>query len=739
MGERLGVDMKPSEIGGQAVLEGVMMKNQETYAVAVRKPDKQIVVEKKEFHGVAEKYPFLGWLFIRGVVNFVESMILGMRTLTFSASFYEEEDQTEPSQFEKKLISIMGEKAEAVMMGCTVVLSILLAVAIFMLLPFWIASLLEKVVTSSAVLTLVEGVIRITIFVGYVLAISTMKDIRRVFMYHGAEHKSINCIEQELPLTVENVKKQSTRHKRCGTSFMLFGIILSALFFMFIRVDNMWLRMVFRILLIPVIAGVSYELIKLAGRSESQVVAILSKPGLWLQGLTTREPDEEMIEVAIRSVEAVFDWRAFLAGELPSAEAEKKKAKAAKKKQKKTAEKAIEEKAVLEKEKLESTENIKKTVKEESEPEEKREYIDKKEKNVLIEEGEEIRETEQTQEIEEKGTEKIEEAKETKEIKKAQEIKEAKETEKVQEIKEAKETEKVQETREAKGIEKTQEIEAERKQTRVKPTETKKTGWKQETAELQAVKKEIAVAKEDSEPKALAENSTTPRKPVSRPTGAGAGNVTAVNRAKTSMAVAGANRAEAAGSAEASAVKKLVSRPAAAGRTATGAAESKGTEPGKPVAARRPTTGTRQAGIRPEKTTAQSAAGEPTETRKPAAKPTTTEPTARASAVARPAATQTGNASAARPVKRQVKKEEEISREQIEEKKENLVKRARPEPTIKRNATTKPSMMKQIEEEEDDEILNALDRFFVYKKQENQEDTKANHQGRKDRAGAGGV
>ena len=722
MGERLGVDMKPSEIGGQAVLEGVMMKNQETYAVAVRKPDKQIVVEKKEFHGVAEKYPFLGWLFIRGVVNFVESMILGMRTLTFSASFYEEEDQTEPSQFEKKLISIMGEKAEAVMMGCTVVLSILLAVAIFMLLPFWIASLLEKVVTSSAVLTLVEGVIRITIFVGYVLAISTMKDIRRVFMYHGAEHKSINCIEQELPLTVENVKKQSTRHKRCGTSFMLFVIILSALFFMFIRVDNMWLRMVFRILLIPVIAGVSYELIKLAGRSESQVVAILSKPGLWLQGLTTREPDEEMIEVAIRSVEAVFDWRAFLAGELLSAEAEKKKAKAAKKKQKKTAEKAIEEKAVLEKEKLESTENIKKTVKEESEPEEKREYIDKKEKNVLIEEGEEIRETEQTQEIEEKGTEKT------------------------QEIKEAKKTEEAQETREAKGIEKTQEtkkegkeIEAERKQTKVQPTETKKTGWKQETAELQAVKKEIAVAKEDSEPKALAENSTTPRKPVSRPTGAGAGNVTAVNRAKTSMAVAGANRAEAAGSAEASAVKKLVSRPAAAGRTATGAAESKGTEPGKPVAARRPTTGTRQAGIRPEKTTAQSAAGEPTETRKPAAKPTTTEPTARASAVARPAATQTEKAPVARPVKRQVKKEEEISREQMEEKKENLVKRARPEPTIKRNATTKPSMMKQIEEEEDDEILNALDRFFVYKKQENQEDTKANHQGRKDRAGAGGV
>ena len=304
--------MKPSGIGGQAVLEGVMMKNEEIYAVAVRKPDKQIVVEKKEFHGAAKKYPILGWLFIRGVVSFVESMVLGMRTLTFSASFYEEEDQTEPSEFEKKLIAMMGEKAEAVMMGCTVAVSVLLAVAIFMLLPFWIASLLEKVVTSSAVLTLVEGLIRITIFIGYVLAISMMKDIRRVFMYHGAEHKCINCIEHGLPLTVENVKQQSTRHKRCGTSFMLFVIILSALFFMFIRVDNMWLRMLFRVLLIPVIAGVSYEFIKLAGRSENRVVELLSKPGLWLQGLTTREPDEEMIEVAIRSVEAVFDWHAFL-------------------------------------------------------------------------------------------------------------------------------------------------------------------------------------------------------------------------------------------------------------------------------------------------------------------------------------------------------------------------------------------------------------------------------------------
>lgn len=239
--------------------------------------------------------------------------------------FFEEEDTAEPSKLEKKLSSAFGEKAESVMMGGTVLLSVVLAVAIFMLLPFWIASLLEKVISSNTVLTLIEGLIRIVIFVGYVLAISMMKDIKRVFMYHGAEHKSINCIENGLPLTVENVKKQSTRHKRCGTSFMLFVVIVSAIFFMFIRVDNMWMRMLYRILLIPVIAGVSYEFIKLAGRSESPVVAALSKPGLWLQGLTTREPDKEMIEVAIQSVEAVFDWKAFLAENKQSAKTEKEK------------------------------------------------------------------------------------------------------------------------------------------------------------------------------------------------------------------------------------------------------------------------------------------------------------------------------------------------------------------------------------------------------------------------------
>lgn len=306
--------MRPSGIGGQAVLEGIMMKNAAQYAIAVRKLDGEIEVDKQEFHSKTEKYKVLGLPFVRGVVSFVESMVLGMKTLTWSASFAAEEEQ-EPSAFEKKLGRIFGEKLESVMMGCTVAFSVLLAVAIFILLPFGIASLLSLVVDSDLVRTLVEGVLRILIFIGYVLIISRMEDIRRVFMYHGAEHKCINCIENGLELTVDNVAAQTTRHKRCGTSFMLYVIVISAIFFMFIRFEHVLLRMLFRILLIPVIAGVSYEFIKLAGRTDNKVITFFSKPGLWLQGLTTREPDRDMIEVAIRAVEEVFDWRAFLAEE----------------------------------------------------------------------------------------------------------------------------------------------------------------------------------------------------------------------------------------------------------------------------------------------------------------------------------------------------------------------------------------------------------------------------------------
>ena len=198
------------------------------------------------------------------------------------------------------------------MMGGTVVLSVVLAVAIFMMLPYYISSFFQKIITSQWAVALLEGVIRLVIFVGYVALISLMKDIKRVYMYHGAEHKCINCIEHGLDLNVENVRKSSRFHKRCGTSFLLIVMLVSVLFFMFIRVDSPLLRVVYRLVLIPVIAGVSYEFIRLAGRSDNVIVNLLSKPGMWLQRITTSEPDDEMIEVGIASVEAVFDWKPYV-------------------------------------------------------------------------------------------------------------------------------------------------------------------------------------------------------------------------------------------------------------------------------------------------------------------------------------------------------------------------------------------------------------------------------------------
>lgn len=314
--------MKPSGIGGQAVIEGVMMKNQDVYAIAVRKPDNEIEVKNEVYHSIQKKYPVTKLPIIRGVVSFVESMVIGMKTLTYSASFYEEEE-TKPTKMEETFGKVFKAKAEAVIMGCTVVFSIVMAIAIFMILPFFIAEFFKKTTDNTTLLAVIEGVIRIIIFIAYVLAISFMKDIKRVFMYHGAEHKTINCVENGLPLTVKNVKKQSKSHKRCGTSFMFIVMFISIIFFIFIRIDNMWLRMLFRIALIPVIAGISYEFIRLAGRSESVLVNFLSKPGLWMQALTTREPDDAMIEVAIASVEAVFDWKVYQEEEMDIAASEK--------------------------------------------------------------------------------------------------------------------------------------------------------------------------------------------------------------------------------------------------------------------------------------------------------------------------------------------------------------------------------------------------------------------------------
>ncbi|MDO4325645.1 MAG: DUF1385 domain-containing protein [bacterium] len=309
--------MKYSGIGGQAVIEGIMMRNQDVYATAVRKPDGEIMVKKDTYVSMTEKYPVLALPFIRGVFNFIDSMVLGMRTLTYSASFFEDDEDSEPSRFELWLDKVFGEKLEKMLMGFVMVFSVIMAVGIFMILPLLIANIFRNFISSDTVMAFLEGIIRILIFIGYIKLISRMPDIQRTFMYHGAEHKCINCVEHGLKLNVENVRNSSKEHKRCGTSFLLIVMIISILFFMVIRVDTVWLRILSRIILIPVIAGVSYEFLRLAGRNDSKIMNLLSKPGLWMQGLTTKEPDDSMIEVAIAAVEDVFDWRAYLAENFP--------------------------------------------------------------------------------------------------------------------------------------------------------------------------------------------------------------------------------------------------------------------------------------------------------------------------------------------------------------------------------------------------------------------------------------
>ena len=297
--------MKYSGIGGQAVMEGVMMKNKDHYAVAVRKPDGNIEVKKEEFKGISSKCKLFRVPFIRGIFSWIDSLTLGMSTLTYSASFYEEEEDTKKTEQEKK-------KSDTVFNVITIMISVILAVGIFMVVPFYLSQLLEKVISSKTLVIFLEGVIRLLIFIIYIVLISFMKDIKRVYMYHGAEHKCINCIEHGMPLTVDNVRISSKEHKRCGTSFMLLVMCISILILMLVRFDSRILRLVARIVLIPVIAGISFELLRLAGTKENVFTNIISKPGLLLQRLTTKEPDDSMIEVGIASVEAVFDWKSYL-------------------------------------------------------------------------------------------------------------------------------------------------------------------------------------------------------------------------------------------------------------------------------------------------------------------------------------------------------------------------------------------------------------------------------------------
>ena len=299
--------MKSSNIGGQAVLEGIMMRNGGKYSVAVRKTDGEIAVDVQEYHSVIPWKTPLKIPFVRGIFNFVDSLVLGMKTLMFSASFFEdeEEEMLTGAEAEKQ------EKREKLFMNLTVVLAIVIAVVLFMVLPYFLSSFVEKYTSSRAAMTIFEGVIRVAIFLLYVFLISRTNDIKRTFMYHGAEHKCINCIEHGLELNVENVRKSSKQHKRCGTSFLFFVMIVSIIFCFFITAESQVARVLIRIALLPVIAGVSYEIIRLAGNSDDAVINALSQPGMWVQNMTTKEPDDSMIEVGIRAVEEVFDWRTW--------------------------------------------------------------------------------------------------------------------------------------------------------------------------------------------------------------------------------------------------------------------------------------------------------------------------------------------------------------------------------------------------------------------------------------------
>lgn len=312
--------MKSSNIGGQAVLEGIMMRHGDDYAVAVRKPDGEIFVQKEEYHSVIKWKVLTKIPFIRGVFNFIDSMVLGIKTLMFSAEFYEDEEEVKSEKELTEEEIAKKEKQEKWMMNATVAISVVIAVAVFMVLPYFLSSLLKPLMPSYHLRTLVEGFVRIGIFILYIALISRMDDIQRTFMYHGAEHKCINCIEHGLPLTVDNVRISSRQHKRCGTSFLFFVLAISILLLMLIQVESPLMRVIVRIALIPVIAGISYEVLKLAGRSENPIINLLSRPGLAIQKLTTKEPDDSMIEVAIQAVEAVFDWRAYEAENFKTAE-----------------------------------------------------------------------------------------------------------------------------------------------------------------------------------------------------------------------------------------------------------------------------------------------------------------------------------------------------------------------------------------------------------------------------------
>ena len=297
--------MKPSNVGGQAVMEGIMMKNKEKYAVAVRKSNNEIIVDVKEYHGIAPWKGIYKAPFIRGMFAFIDAFVLGIRTLTFSANFFEEE--------EERVLTEKEEKREKIIQNIVMFFGVVLALGLFIVVPFLFSSFFRNHIQSNVLFAIIEGAIRLGILLGYISLVSNLSYIRRTYMYHGAEHKCINCIEEGLALNIENIKKSSKEHKRCGTSFLFFVVMVSIVFGFVINyfVDLQILRVAIRLLLLPVIAGTSYEIIRLAGQKDHWLVNFLSKPGMLMQRITTKEPDESMIEVAIVALEEIFDWRSF--------------------------------------------------------------------------------------------------------------------------------------------------------------------------------------------------------------------------------------------------------------------------------------------------------------------------------------------------------------------------------------------------------------------------------------------
>lgn len=312
--------MKSSNIGGQAVMEGIMMRHKDKYSIAVRRPDKEIELKTEEYKCIFGKAKFLRYPLIRGVVSFVDSLVTGTKCLMYSAEIAGDEEDKEEAQ---KMAALSEEERAAkkakedrlfkLLLYVTVAVSIVVSIAAFMLLPYALASLFRKIGASEFIVTIAEAFVKLALFMGYMILISRMKDIQRTFMYHGAEHKCINCVEHGLPLTAENVMASSRQHKRCGTSFLFLVMIVSIfLHFIFVLVPGYWARLFGRLLMVPVVSGISFEIIQWAGRSDSKIADFFSKPGMAMQKLTTKEPTEDMVEVAIKAVEAVFDWKSYL-------------------------------------------------------------------------------------------------------------------------------------------------------------------------------------------------------------------------------------------------------------------------------------------------------------------------------------------------------------------------------------------------------------------------------------------